>query len=124
MFPLGTNGLLQAAQTIYKQVVDEFNFKMGLRNSSLNYPQLFKFLASVDIRIGDLPSKKLSVNNLFRDIVIEHDISCQHENLTINFGGKKPSLSICGLSTMMVDPPSLFSNLSPDCRPLAKNSRR
>ena len=97
---------------------------MGLRNSSLNYPQLFKFLASVDIRIGDLPSKKLSVNNLFRDIVIEHDISCQHENLTINFGGKKPSLSICGLSTMMVDPPSLFSNLSPDCRPLAKNSRR
>ena len=71
MFPLGTNGLIQAAQTIYKQVVDEFNFKMGLSNSSLNHPQLFKFLASVDIRIGDLPSKKLSVNNLFRDIVIE-----------------------------------------------------
>lgn len=44
---------------------------MGLSNSSLNHPQLFKFLASVDIRIGDLPSKKLSVNNLFRDIVIE-----------------------------------------------------
>ena len=44
---------------------------MGLSNSSLNHPQLFTFLASVDIRIGDLPSKKLSVNNLFRDIVIE-----------------------------------------------------
>ena len=121
---MGTNGLTQAAQTIYKQVVDEFNFKMGLSNSSLNHPQLLKFLASVDIPIGDVPSKKLSVNDLFRDIVIGHDISCQHENLTINFGGKKPSLSICGLSTMKVDPPSPFGNLSPDCRHLAKKSRR
>ena len=40
----------------------------------------------------------------------------------IEHGGSKPSRSVCGLSSLNMDPPQLFANLSHDCRPIATKS--
>ena len=40
------------------------------------------------------------------------------------FGGDKPPLVICGLSTLNVSPPHVFENLTPDSKPIATKSRR
>lgn len=39
-------------------------------------------------------------------------------------GGSKPSLSICGVSTLNTEPPQLFANLTDDCHPIAIKSRK
>ena len=40
------------------------------------------------------------------------------------FKGEKPTFSVCGLTAAKVEPPALFENLTPDCRPVATKSRR
>ncbi|KAK3716724.1 hypothetical protein QZH41_000929 [Actinostola sp. cb2023] len=52
------------------------------------------------------------------------DSNSQHESVTFNYGGPKPSLSICGLSTLNMDPPAPFANLTADCHPIITKSRR
>ena len=73
----------------------------------------------------DYPSTKFSVlKHLCSEVIVGQDLLIQHENLTIRFGGDKPSLAMCGLSTMNIEPPSLFGNLTPDWKPIATKSRR
>ena len=68
---------------------------------------------------------KLNVmDNLCMDVILGLDFQKQHESVTLKLGGKKPALLICGLSSMSSEPPSLFSNLSVDCKPIAAKSRR
>ena len=68
---------------------------------------------------------KLNVmDNLCLDVILGLDFQKQHESVTLKLGGKKPPLLICGLSSMSAEPPSLFSNLSVDCKPIAAKSRR
>ena len=68
---------------------------------------------------------KLNVmDNLCMDVILGLDFQKQHESVTLKLGGKKPALLICGLSSMSAEPPSLFSNLSVDCKPIAAKSRR
>ena len=45
-------------------------------------------------------------------------------SVTFHFGGDKPNLNICNLATLNVDTPSLFQNLSENCKPIATKSRR
>ena len=64
------------------------------------------------------------MENLCIDIILGLDFQSQHDSITLKLSGKKPPLVICGLATMEIDPPSLFENLSPDCKPIAAKSRR
>ena len=42
----------------------------------------------------------------------------------MKYGGEIPRIVLCGLTTLHVDPPELFANLTADCHPLASKSRR
>ena len=64
------------------------------------------------------------MKNLCSDVIIGHDFLELHSSLKISFGGPKPTLNICGLLAGNVQYPSLFNNLSPDCKPIAIKSRK
>ena len=42
----------------------------------------------------------------------------------MKYGGSQPPLVLSGLTTLYVDPPELFANLTDDCHPIASKSRR
>lgn len=80
--------------------------------------------ANIKLSEHEYPNAKLSVMpDLCADVIIGHNILREHCSIEVNFGGKKSALRICSLSTAKVEPPLLFSNLSPDCRPIATRSR-
>ena len=58
------------------------------------------------------------LNNLCVALILGIDFQQQHKSVTFHFGGDKPSLNICNLATLNVDPPSLFQNLFENCKPL------
>ena len=70
------------------------------------------------------------LKDLCSDINLGHDFQKEHERVTIEFGGSKPELFIpnsapvCAVSAATLDELSLFSNLLPDCKPIASKSRR
>lgn len=64
------------------------------------------------------------MDKLCTDVIIGQDILRQHESLDLVFGGNRATLTICGLTTVLVKPPALFANLKSDCKPVAINSRR
>ena len=63
--------------------------------------------------------KLLVMRNLCYEVILGHNFLNQHSHLTIPFGGTKPVLQICGLATAKVQYPSLFSNLTSDCKSIA-----
>ena len=69
------------------------------------------------------------LKDLCSDIILGHNFQKQHKSLTIDMGGTKPDLVIsntspCALSTATIDNISLFTNLLPECKPIATKSRR
>ena len=48
----------------------------------------------------------------------------QHSEVCFPFNGSQEPLSICGVAAAKVDAPSLFENLTKDCKPVATKSRR
>ena len=82
---------------------------------------------NVTIRLKDncYENTKLSVlENLCTEVILGQDILSLHKSLIVEFGGAKPPLSVCGLTTISTTPPSLFANLKPNCKPIATKSRR
>ena len=69
------------------------------------------------IKISVLPA-------LCADIVLGHDVLNHHSSLEMKFNGDKPPIKLCCVSQAKVEPPSLFTNLSPNCRPVATKSRK
>ena len=70
-----------------------------------------------DVKLQVLPS-------LCSDIVLGHQLLRNHSCLEMQFGGDRPPLKVCGLAAMQISALPLFSNLSPDCKPVAIKSRR
>ena len=64
------------------------------------------------------------MSNLCTDIILGQNLQQQHESVTLCFGGAAPPVSICGLSTLHVEPPPLFQFLAPECNPIASKPRR
>ena len=53
------------------------------------------------------------------------DFQTQHQSITLNYDGKWPPLDlVCGLRSLNVKPPDLFTNLTADCHPVACRSHR
>ena len=52
------------------------------------------------------------------------DFQSQHESVVFHYGGSEPTLSVCGFSTLHIEPPEPFANLTTDCHPIATKSRR
>ena len=84
-----------------------------------------KVTVNLMIEENEYRNVKLYVmEDLCIDMILGLDFQSLHESVTLKLGGKKPPLIICGLSTLEVEAPSLFENLSPDCKPVAAKSRR
>ena len=63
------------------------------------------------------------MRNLCCEVVSGHNFLNRHSHLTIPFGGTKAPLQICGLATAKIQYPSLFTNLTSDCKPISIKSR-
>ena len=80
----------------------------------------------VSLHLYECKNIKLSVmDNLCCDVILGHSFLCEHSSVEIPFGGPLPPLTVCRLSAIKNVPyPSLFTNLTPDCRPIAFKSQR
>ena len=82
-------------------------------------------LADIILKEREYAKVKLFVlTNLCTNVILGQNWQEKHESIIIEYGGKSPSLTICGLSTINIGPPPLFQFLSEDCRPVAAKSRR
>ena len=61
---------------------------------------------------------------LCADLILGLDFQSQHESITFQYGGSQPPLSVCGFSTLNMDPAEPFANLTENCHPIVSKSRR
>ena len=61
--------------------------------------------------------------NLCADMILGLDFLALHQSVTLKYGGSQPPLTICGLTSLKVDPPDLFENLTPNVKPIADKRR-
>ena len=83
-------------------------------------------MCSVDIELNKIKSKNVKfkiMKNLCADVILGLDFQSQHESVTLMFGGMKDPHIISSLSTLKIDPPKPFQNLTKDCKPVASKSR-
>ena len=64
------------------------------------------------------------MEDLCSPVLLGHDFLKQHRSVSVEFGGSQPPLELCGLAAAEVEPPTLFGNLTQDCRPIQMKSRR
>ena len=100
--------------------------KVLMASSSLSSTTLGHTTVSLDLSGRYYHDVRLAVlTNLCSDIILGHKFLRRHSSVQIPFGGPLPPLSVCGLATVKeISYPSLFKNLTPDCRPIAVKSRR
>ena len=68
---------------------------------------------------------QLSVlKSLCCDVILGLDFMRLHDSIEVKLGGERAPLIICGMSAFKVEPPSLFTSITSDCRPIACKSRR
>ena len=73
--------------------------------------------------------KTSSPTQPYSDIILGRDFMSQHSTISFSFGGSKKDLLIshpisCSIPSALVDTPSLFSNIDPDCKPITTKSKR
>jgi len=81
----------------------------------------------VDIVINGYLYKEFKLSllpNLCSDVILGRNFMQLHESVEFQSGGSIPKLSVCAVTSMMIEPPSLFGNLSADCRPVSTPSRK
>ncbi|KRY22914.1 Retrovirus-related Pol polyprotein from transposon gypsy [Trichinella patagoniensis] len=82
-------------------------------------------IADIELHGFRYSNSKLHIlPNACTDVIIGQDILQLHSNLTVSSGGPKAPLTICGLALAKIPAPSLFANLSTNCKPVAVKSRR
>ena len=123
---------------ISQTVAEQLNMKIhqskqdiSMALTSLKTHVIGQCFADIDLNQHVYTTTRLGVlKDLCSDIILGHDFQKEHERVTIEFGGSKPELIIpnsepvCAVSAATIDEPSLFSNLLPDCKPIASKSRR
>ena len=61
---------------------------------------------------------------LCADVILGLDFQSQHESINFQYGGSQPPLSICGFTTLNMDPAVPFANLIENCHPMVSKSHR
>ena len=81
--------------------------------------------ADVSFSSNSYEGIKLSViQDLYCDIILGHDFLSLNSDPQIQFGGNKPKLSVCSLATAAISLPSLFDNLTDNCKAIVAKSRK
>lgn len=71
-----------------------------------------------------IKAKLAVLTDLCADVVIGHDILCQHSHIYMDFGGNKTPLTLCSLTQTQFEPPPLFRNMTSEVKPIANRSHR
>lgn len=71
-----------------------------------------------------LKGSYLVMTDLCADVIVDNDVLKYHFSVELNFGGTCPPLKVCSLTFTIVSPFSLFTNMIPDCKPIAIEARR
>ena len=97
-----------------------------MASSSHSSTTLENCIVSLHLSGREYKNIKLSMMaNLCCDVILGHSFLCEDPSVEIPFGGLLPPLTVCRLTAIKNIPyPSLFTNLTPDCRPIAVKSRR
>ena len=61
--------------------------------------------------------------DLCTDLILGQDFMRLHESIQFETSGPRPALTVCGVAGMHLEPPSLFANLTPDCKPISTPTR-
>ena len=61
---------------------------------------------------------------LCADLILGLDFQSEHESITFQYGGSQSPLSVCGFTTLNMDPAVPFANLTENCHPMVRKSRR
>ena len=80
-----------------------------------------------DLELGGKTYSNLRLSilpGLCSDLILGLDFQKQHQSVSFHHGGLKPPLVVCGLTTLKVEPPDLFTNLTADVHPIATKSRK
>ena len=81
----------------------------------------------VDLQLDGKLYTKVMLNvlpKLCTQIILGRDFMSRHSSIEFQFPGSLPKLSFCSVAEMKIDPLSLFSNLSSECKPIRIPSRR
>ena len=86
----------------------------------------------VDITLNGVLYKSVILNifkDLCSDVILGLDFQSKHSRIIVELNGESPELVVsykpnCALTAALTDKASLFSNLAPNCKPIAAKSRR
>ena len=95
--------------------------------ASTNLTRETKGHCFVEMKYGNTLYSNIKMSllpNACADMILGHDFICRHSEMKIVLEGKYPPLVVCGVTAASVEPPTLFGNLSSDCKPIATKSRR
>ena len=95
--------------------------------ASASFTNSIAFCTVADVKIRGKLYNSVKINlleNLCTDIILGLSFQKLHKSVTFSFNGPEPPLEVCGLAALKVDPPDLFSNLTPNCKPIATKSRK
>ena len=96
-----------------------------MAQSTLSAETLGHCVVNLNLDGKTYPELCLSIlPGLCSDLILGLDFQKQHQSISFHHGGPKPHLVVCSLTTLKVDPPDLFANLTADVRPIATKSRR
>ena len=91
--------------------------KISMASSPFSSYTLGHCIVSINAQKNNYPNFKLSIlPNLCYEIILGQDFMELHKEVTFKLQGSEPKLSVCGVSAMNIEPPSLFPVLSDDCR--------
>ncbi|XP_031333869.1 uncharacterized protein LOC116163879 [Photinus pyralis] len=99
----------------------------GYKAASLNQVSVVEGICFANITMNKHNYRQiplLIVDNLCADVIVGHDLLKEHSKIEFELGGPHEPLRICNVMQSSVPPASIFTNLSPNIRPIAVRSRR
>ena len=116
---------------IAKQLVDKLGLKTKKYSSkitmaSINCTTSITECCKVVFTLQNVEYKEkfLVLPGSCADLILGMPFLNKHSSLTIKFKGKNKRLKIASLIPFKIDSPRLFTNLTPNCKPIATKSRK
>ena len=118
---------------IHPRLADSLNLRkystrrsISMAQSSLSAETLGHCIVNLEVDGKEYPNLRLSIlPGLCSELILGLDFQKQHQSISFHHGGPKPPLVVCGLTTLKVEPPDLFANLTTaDVHPIATKSWR
>ena len=98
--------------------------EVTLASTSFSSPTPGYVLANLEVGGREYRNFKLTIlPNSVSDVILGVDFQQLHSTVTFHHGGMYPPL-ICSVGTLKIDPPPVFSNVTPDVHPIRTKTRR